>query len=53
VLDRPGAEPLSGGSPAVQEASVAGYRAGLGVGGGLVVLGGVVSLIGIANPRRA
>ncbi|MGH2948401.1 MAG: MFS transporter [Solirubrobacteraceae bacterium] len=54
VLDRPGesAEPLSGGSPAVEEASVAGFRAGLGVGGGLVVLGGVISLVGIVNPRR-
>jgi EmrB/QacA subfamily drug resistance transporter len=45
-------EPLSGGSPAVEEASVAGYRAGLAVGGGLVVIGGVISLIGIVNPRR-
>jgi len=44
-------EPLSGGSPAVEEASVAAYRTGLAVGGGLVVLGGVLSLIGIVNPR--
>jgi EmrB/QacA subfamily drug resistance transporter len=46
------AEALSGGSPAVEEASVAGYRAGLGVGGALVMLGGITSLIGIVNPRR-
>jgi predicted MFS family arabinose efflux permease len=45
-------EPLSGGSAAVEEASVAAYRAGLAVGGGLVVLGGVVALVGIVNPRR-
>jgi EmrB/QacA subfamily drug resistance transporter len=45
-------EPLSGGSAAVEQASVSAYRAGLGVGGGLVVLGGVTSLIGIVNPRR-
>jgi EmrB/QacA subfamily drug resistance transporter len=55
VLDgrETGVEPLSGGTPAAVDASVAAYRAGLGVGGGLVVLGGVVSLIGIVNPRRA
>jgi EmrB/QacA subfamily drug resistance transporter len=47
-----GSEPLSGGPPAVEEASRAGYRAGLGVAGGLVVLGGVISLAGIVNPRR-
>jgi EmrB/QacA subfamily drug resistance transporter len=47
-----GAEPLSGGSPVVEEASVAAYRAGLGVGGALVVVGGITSLIGIVNPRR-
>jgi EmrB/QacA subfamily drug resistance transporter len=45
-------EPLSAGSPAVADASVSAYRAGLGVGGGLVVVGGVISLIGIVNPRR-
>jgi EmrB/QacA subfamily drug resistance transporter len=45
-------EPLTSGSPAVTDASVAAYRTGLDVGGGLVVLGGVVSLIGIVNPRR-
>ena len=46
------ADPLSGGSPAVTDASVQAYRTGLGVGGGLVMLGGVVSLIGIVNPPR-
>jgi hypothetical protein len=46
------AEPLAGGAPAVEAASVSAYRTGLGVGGGLVVLGGVISLIGIVNPRR-
>jgi EmrB/QacA subfamily drug resistance transporter len=38
---------------AVQDASVSAYRLGLGVGGALVVLGGIVSLVGIVNPRRA
>jgi EmrB/QacA subfamily drug resistance transporter len=38
---------------AVQDASVSAYRLGLGVGGGLVMLGGVVSLLWIVNPRRA
>jgi EmrB/QacA subfamily drug resistance transporter len=47
-----GAEPLSAGSPQVVDASVQAYRAGLGVGGALVVLGGVLSLVGIVNPRR-
>ena len=46
------AEPLSGGSPEVVDASVAAYRAGLGVGGALVIFGGVMSLVGIVNPRR-
>src|SRR4051812_22223560 len=52
--------PLSGGVPghreldrAVEAASVHGYRWGLGVGGGLMVLGGVISLLGIVNPARA
>ena len=27
-------------------------RFGLGIGGAVVILGGVVSLVGIANPRR-
>lgn len=53
------ARPLSGGvdgRPAldrsVEQASVSAYRAGMAVGGGLVIVGGVISLIGIANPRR-
>jgi EmrB/QacA subfamily drug resistance transporter len=46
------AEPLSGGPPAVVDASVTAYGAGLGLGGGLVILGGVMSLIGIVNPPR-
>ena len=52
------ARPLTGGVPAhpeldapVEAASVHAYRVGLGVGGGLVILGGVISLIGIVNPR--
>ena len=51
--------PLSGGvegrpelDAAVEDASVSGYRAGLGMSGALVVLGGVISLAGIVNPRR-
>ena len=51
--------PLSGGVPgrpeldaAVEAASVHAYRVGLGVGGGLMMLGGVISLIGIVNPTR-
>jgi EmrB/QacA subfamily drug resistance transporter len=53
------ARPLSGGirdRPAldrpVEQASVSAYRAGMAVGGGLVIAGGVISLLGIANPRR-
>ncbi len=53
------ARPLSGGvkgRPAldrpVEQASVSANRMGMGVGGGLVILGGIISLIGIANPRR-
>jgi hypothetical protein len=52
--------PLSGGVPghpeldrALEAASVHGYRWGLGVGGGLMMLGGVISLLGIVNPARA
>jgi EmrB/QacA subfamily drug resistance transporter len=47
-----GVDPLSGGSPAVVDASIQAYRTGLGTAGALVVLGGVLSLVGIANPRR-
>jgi hypothetical protein len=52
--------PLSGGAPGhpeldapVEAASVHAFRWGMGVGGGLMMLGGVISLIGIVNPRRA
>ena len=52
--------PLSGGvagapelDAPVEAASVHAYRWGMGVGGGLMMLGGVISLIGIVNPRRA
>lgn len=55
VKDRP----LSGGvagrpelDAPVADASVEAYRTGLGVGGGLVVLGGIISLVWIVNPRR-
>ncbi len=53
------ARPLSGGvdgRPAldrpVEEASVSAYRAGMAVGGALVIVGGAISLLGIVNPRR-
>ena len=54
------ARPLAGAAPdggpaadtAVREASVSAYRAGMAAGGLLVIAGGVVSLIGVANPRR-
>ena len=52
--------PLSGGVPRAPELDarsrpppVHAYRWGLGVGGGLMMLGGVISLVGIVNPRRA
>jgi MFS family permease len=55
VKDRP----LSGGVPGrpeldrpVEAASVHAFRLGLRVGGGLMMLGGVISLIGIVNPAR-
>lgn len=38
--------------PAVREASVEGFRLGIGVAGGLLVLGGVIAAIGLRNPRR-
>ena len=51
--------PLSGGAPGrpeldapVEAASVLAFRSGMGVGGALMMLGGVISLIGIVNPRR-
>ena len=36
----------------VEAASVHAFRWGMGVGGALMMLGGVISLIGIVNPRR-
>jgi len=51
-LGRNGAEPLSGGSAGVADASVTAFRVGMGFAGGLVVIGGVISLAGIVNPRR-
>ena len=52
------ARPLSGGVPRhpeldapVEAASVHAFRWGMGVGGGLMMLGGVISLVGIVNPR--
>ena len=54
------ARPLSGGVPRhpeldapVEAASVHAFRWGMGVGGGLMMLGGVISLVGIVNPRPA
>ena len=35
----------------VEAASVHAFRWGMGVGGGLMMLGGVISLVGIVNPR--
>ena len=53
------ARPLAGGvrdrpslDRPVEQASVSAYRAGMAVGGGLVIVGGAISLLGIANPRR-
>ncbi len=50
--------PLSGGAPGraeldapVEAASVHAFRWGMGVGGALMMLGGVISLVGIVNPR--
>jgi hypothetical protein len=37
----------------VAAASVHAFRWGMAVGGGLMMLGGVISLVGIVNPRRA
>jgi EmrB/QacA subfamily drug resistance transporter len=51
--------PLSGGVPAhpeldtpVENASMHAFKVGLGVGGGLMIIGGVISLVGIVNPKR-
>jgi EmrB/QacA subfamily drug resistance transporter len=51
-LGREGVEPLSSGPPAVVDASVDAFRAGMLFSGGFVILGGVLSLVGIVNPRR-
>jgi EmrB/QacA subfamily drug resistance transporter len=44
--------PLSGGSAAVVDASVSAFAAGMMLGGVLVIIGGVISLVGIVNPPR-
>jgi EmrB/QacA subfamily drug resistance transporter len=38
--------------PAVDDASVAGFHLGMGIGGGLMIAGGLVSAVGIQDPRR-
>jgi hypothetical protein len=38
---------------ALEDASLSAFRLGLELGGALVIVGGVVSLVGIANPRRS
>jgi MFS family permease len=52
VLGSDSVPALSGGSPEVVAASVAAFHRGLLVGGLLVMLGGVISLLWIVNPRR-
>jgi EmrB/QacA subfamily drug resistance transporter len=52
VLGRGDVPPLSGGSPAIVDASVTAYSMGLAVAGTLVMIGGVISLLGIVNPPR-
>jgi EmrB/QacA subfamily drug resistance transporter len=37
---------------ALADSSTSAFRLGLGIGGALVILGGVASLVGITNPRR-
>ena len=44
--------PLSGGSPAIVDASVTAFAAGMMVAGVLVMIGGAISLLGIVNPPR-
>ena len=39
-------------SAAVEDASVSGFRLGMGVSAGLVILGGLLGAAGIVNPRR-
>ncbi|HEY8778200.1 MAG TPA: DHA2 family efflux MFS transporter permease subunit [Solirubrobacterales bacterium] len=38
--------------PAVEDASVAGFHLGMGVGGGLMIVGGLISAVGIQDPKR-
>lgn len=38
--------------PAVDDASVAGFHLGMGVGGGLMIVGGLISAVGIQDPKR-
>jgi EmrB/QacA subfamily drug resistance transporter len=52
VLGSDDVAPLSGGAPDVIDASVSAFHAGMIVGGGLVIVGGVISLLGIVNPPR-
>jgi hypothetical protein len=44
--------PLSGGSPAIVDASVSAFASGMMLAGVLVMIGGVISLLGIVNPPR-
>jgi EmrB/QacA subfamily drug resistance transporter len=53
VLGADDVPPLSGGPPDVVAASVSAFHMGMAVGGVLVIVGGVISLIGIVNPSRA
>jgi EmrB/QacA subfamily drug resistance transporter len=51
VLGSSSVAPLSGGPPDVVAASVAAFHLGTAVGGVLLMLGGLISLLGIVNPR--
>jgi EmrB/QacA subfamily drug resistance transporter len=51
VLGPSSVPPLSGGPPEVVNASLAAFHLGTAVGGVLMMLGGVISLLGIVNPR--
>jgi EmrB/QacA subfamily drug resistance transporter len=51
VLGPSSVPPLSGGPPEVVNASVAAFHLGTAVGGVLLMLGGLISLLGIVNPR--
>jgi EmrB/QacA subfamily drug resistance transporter len=52
VLGQDDVPPLSGGSTDVVDASVSAFAAGMLVGGALVVVGGLISLLWIVNPPR-